>query len=94
MGSENGAKRLASDPIGVSRETKPRTISVNGESFMTTIDPTFLRQLGLDKGSQVYHSLHVAPHPVVVELPALIVQPVEVIQSAEKSNGKNTTGVK
>lgn len=72
---------LADDPIGVDRETTPRYIQFNGNSFTTTIDPSWLRQLNIqDKGEPVYHSLSLGSTAVIVQKPAIIIQPARVIE--------------
>lgn len=74
------AKFLANDPMGVDREPTPRTILFNGTSYRTTIDPTWLRQLGVkDRGEEAYHSLSLGTVPVIVTEPAIIIQPVRAM---------------
>ena len=77
---------LRDGSIGVSTENTPRSVQQNGErSRKVTINPDWLEQLELDEpGSQTVHSLSLGIKPVIVQNPAVIVQPARVIQEGEE----------
>lgn len=80
--SRSDAVLLRDDSIGVSTETKPRKVQVNGDgqSYEVTVNRDWLQQLNLaDRGSQTVHSLSLGLKPVVVQHPAIIIQPASVL---------------
>lgn len=74
------------DSIGVSTETKTRKVQMNGsESCEVTINADWLKQLNLhSQGSQTVHSLSLGRKPVIVQNPAIIIQPASVIGEGEE----------
>lgn len=74
---------LRDDSLGVSTEKKPRKIQQNGksDSYSTTLPPKWLRQLGLDaQGELTLHSVSLGVRPVIVQNPAIIIQPASAIR--------------
>lgn len=73
---------LRDGAVGVATESQPRSIQKNGERshFFVSLNREWLSQLGLaEKGTPTLHSVSVGTLPVVVQKPAIIVQPAEVI---------------
>lgn len=70
---------LRDDSIGVSTETKTRKIQ-NGDSFRVTLNADWVDQLNLSsEGMQTVHSVSMGIKPVIVQHPAIIVQPASVL---------------
>jgi len=76
---------LTDGSIGVSTENTPRSVQQNGErSRKVTVNADWLEQLELNEpGSQTVHSLSMGIKPVIVQNPAIIVQPAEAIMDSE-----------
>lgn len=73
---------LRDDSIGVSTETKARKVQSNGESesCRITVNRDWLEQLNLaEQGSPTLHSVSLGLKPVVVQNPAIIVQPMAIV---------------
>lgn len=72
---------LKDGSIGVSTENKPRAVQSNGgNSRKITVNRDWLEQLELDdSGSQTVHSLSMGIKPVIVQNPAIIIQPASII---------------
>lgn len=78
-GIQAEAVLLRDDSVGVVTETKPRKVQVDG-SFYTTLNSDWLAQLNLgDQGAPTLHSLSLGIRPVIVQNPAIIVQPQSVL---------------
>jgi len=70
---------LADNTIGCSTETQPRSIQNGSRVYTVSLNQSYLSQLGLkEQGAGTLHAL--ATRPVVVEHPAIIIQPAEVIE--------------
>lgn len=70
---------LRDDSVGVATETKTRTIQ-NGDACRVTLNKNWVDQLNLaDDGAQTVHSVSMGIKPVVVQHPAIIVQPARII---------------
>jgi hypothetical protein len=70
---------LKDESMGVSTETKARKIQ-NGDSCRVTLNGDWVDQLNLSgEGSQTVHSLSMGIKPVIVQNPAIIVQPASII---------------
>lgn len=74
---------LRDDQIGVSTESRTRKIqNHNGEyeSYHISLNPAWLDQLGLAKqGEATVQSFSAGISPVIVQYPAIIVQPASVL---------------
>ncbi len=69
---------LADDSPGCATETRPRQIQNGSRVYYVSLNRDWLSQLGIgDQGSPTLHSF--ATRPVVVQEPALIIQPAEVV---------------
>ncbi len=67
---------LADDSPGCVLEVTPRHIQ-NGDVYWSSLNREWLSQLGLqDQGAPTVHAL--ATRPVVIQNPAIIIQPAEV----------------
>lgn len=77
---------LREDSVGVSTEDVPRSIQVNGEKYRkVTLNRDWLEQLNIaELGSQTVHSVSLAVNPVVVQHPAIIIQPASVIGEVDE----------
>lgn len=74
---------LRDDSIGVSTENKPRKVQMNGDgqSCEVTVNQDWLEQLNLaEQGSQTVHSLSLGMKPVIVQNPAIIIQPMSIME--------------
>lgn len=70
---------LRDDSLGVSTETKTRKIQ-NGDSCRVTLNTQWVDQLNLSSdGMQTVHSLSLGMKPVIVQNPAIIIQPASII---------------
>lgn len=70
---------LRDDSVGVSTETKTRKIQ-NGDSCRVTLNHNWVDQLNLaSEGMQTVHSVSLGIKPVVVQNPAIIIQPASII---------------
>lgn len=74
------------DSIGVSTENTPRKVQLNGnESCEVTLKSDWLKQLNLhSQGAQTVHSLSLGIKPVIVQNPAIIIQPASVIGEGDE----------
>lgn len=73
---------LRDDSLGVATENTPRTVQhKNGaDTALVTLNTDWLSQLNLaEKGSQTLHSVSHGHKPVIVQKPAIIIQPASVI---------------
>lgn len=73
---------LRDDSVGVSTENKPRKIQRNGSEgvYYSTISPDWLEQLNLAEQSEpTLHSLSLGIRPVIVQNPAIIIQPASIL---------------
>lgn len=74
---------LRDDSLGVSTETKTRIIQ-NGDSCRVTLNPQWVDQLNLSsEGMQTVHSLSMGMKPVIVQNPAIIIQPASIIDEVD-----------
>lgn len=77
---------LTEDSVGVTTEQRKRKIQANGDSFYTHISPSWLDQLNIaTQSAETMHSLSLGVKPVIIQQPAVIVQPAELL--IETSNG-------
>ena len=77
---------LRDDAVGVSLEKNPRKIQQNGhnEGFYCSINADWLKQLNLNEQSALtLHSFSVGANPVIVQNPAIIIQPMDVLPDSE-----------
>lgn len=73
---------LKDGSLGVATETKPRKVQRNGRDDTCTVslNRDWLELLNIaEQGSATMHSLSQAQKPVIVQHPAIIVQPAHVI---------------
>jgi hypothetical protein len=71
---------LRDGSVGVSTENTPRSVQSNGENGRkVTLNPAYTDQLDLEPGAATLHSLSVGVKPVLVQHPAIIVQPASVL---------------
>lgn len=73
---------LRDDSIGVATENTPRVVQhKNGaDTALVTLNTDWLAQLNLaEKGSQTLHSVSHGHKPVIVQNPAIIIQPASVL---------------
>lgn len=73
---------LQDGSLGVATETKPRKVQLNGRdnTCKVSLNRDWLEQLNIaEQGSPTMHSLSLARKPVVVQHPAVIVQPAAVL---------------
>ncbi|MFW5900410.1 MAG: hypothetical protein ACOCTH_01370 [Halodesulfurarchaeum sp.] len=69
---------LADDSTGVALETRPRHIQNGSRVYHVSLNRDWLSQLGICvQGAATLHSF--TTRPVVVQEPALIIQPAEVL---------------
>lgn len=74
---------LREDSVGVTTENEPRKIQLNGRAFYTTMSPSWLDQLNIaEKSAETLHSLTTGQQPVIVQHPAIIVQPKHILEEA------------
>ncbi|MFB6198027.1 MAG: hypothetical protein ABEI52_07145 [Halobacteriaceae archaeon] len=74
---------LRDDSIGVATENNPRKLQSNGNagSYYCTLNPDWLEQLQLaEQGEATLHSVSMGTYPVLVQNPAIIIQPASVIE--------------
>lgn len=88
---------LSDDSIGVSTESNPRKIQENyrQNGFYCSIDPDWLSDLNLAaQGEATVHSKSMGIKPVIVQHPAIIIQPASVLEQANNggSNGNSNGG--
>lgn len=76
---------LRDDELGISTESTPRAVQLNGEDYRKiTLNANWLEQLNISEpGSQTVHSLSVGRKPVVVQNPAIIIQPMAALEVDE-----------
>lgn len=75
---------LRDDSVGVATEHTARSIQENGRdrSFHVSLNPDWLEQLNLgQQGERTVHSMSLGQRPVVVQQPAIIVQPEAVLNA-------------
>jgi len=69
---------LADDSVGCSTEAQPRSIQNGSRVYSVSLNQGYLSQLGLkEQGAPTLHAI--ATRPVVVNHPAIIIQPAQVI---------------
>lgn len=77
--TQTEAVLLRDDSVGVSTETKTRKIQ-NGDACRVTLNQNWVDQLNLaSEGMQSVHSVSLGIKPVIVQHPAIIIQPVSVL---------------
>lgn len=78
------AVMLRDESVGVATEKKPRKIQLlngDGNSYYSSLNPGWLDQLDIKGQSEpTLHSLSMGVRPVVVQYPAIIIQPARVLQ--------------
>lgn len=76
---------LRDDAVGVSLEMKPRKVQKHRENgFYCSLKPEWLQQLNLDEQSALtLHSLSVGAKPVIVQNPAIIIQPADILPDSD-----------
>lgn len=77
--TQTEAVLLRDDSVGVSTENKTRKIQ-NGDSCRVTLNYNWVDQLNLaNEGMQTVHSVSLGIKPVIVQNPAIIIQPASII---------------
>lgn len=75
---------LRDDSLGVSTEETPRHIQERGDTdngYYCSVNHDWLEQLSLaEQGTPTLHSLSVAHYPVIVQNPAIIIQPADILE--------------
>lgn len=83
LNTRQKAVLLRDDSVGVSTESEPRNVQFNqgnGQSSSVTVNSDWLRQLNLDEEeNQTLHSVALGVKPVIVQNPAIIIQPAAVL---------------
>lgn len=75
---------LRGDQMGCETEDETRKIQPNGNSLFTSLQPRWLEQLNIcEAGALTKHSLSSGLRPVIVQQPAIIVQPAELVDGEE-----------
>ncbi|MFW5950256.1 MAG: hypothetical protein ACOCR6_02775 [archaeon] len=70
---------LSDDSPGCALESKRRRIQNGSEVYWVSLNRGWLSQLGIsEQGAPTLHSL--ATRPVIVQHPAIIIQPAEVVR--------------
>jgi hypothetical protein len=75
---------LRDDSMGVMLEHKPRKIQqLNDREFRCSVNPDWLEKLEMaQQGEPTVHSFSLGVFPVVVQNPAIIIQPASDIEDA------------
>jgi hypothetical protein len=82
----HNAVLLKDDSIGVSTEETPRKLQHrNGQTgYYVSLNPDWVDQLNLgDDHETTLHSVSVGVQPVIVQNPAIIIQPKHVLEDSE-----------
>jgi len=77
----DSAVPLTDDSPGCVLESTPRSVQngTNPPIYYVTLNPGWVSQLGIeDQGAATVHAL--ATRPVVVQNPAIVIQPAEVLE--------------
>lgn len=77
---------LKDGALGVATETKTRNVQCNGRdnTYKVTLNREWLEELNIaDQGVQTVHSKSSGLKPVLVQHPAIIVQPANIILEGE-----------
>lgn len=77
---------LRDDNVGVTTESIPRKIQRNGDGreFYSTLNRGWLEQLNIkDQSAPTLHSLSMGVKPVIVQHPAIIIQPSTVLEEVD-----------
>jgi len=83
---------LRDDSMGVSTEDNPRKIQSRTQNggFDCSFNPEWLEQLQLnDQGEPTVHSVSLGLKPVIVQNPAIIVQPYSVIEDSNEKESNS-----
>lgn len=78
---------LQDGSLGVATDNTPRNIQKNGRdnTYRVSLKADWLSQLNIDEqGSPTLHSLSLARKPVIVQHPAIIVQPAAVLSEVDE----------
>jgi len=89
-GLRRRAVLLRDDSMGVATENNPRKIQQRTENgYHCTVNGDWLEQLDLaDQGEATLHSVSMGIEPVIVQNPAIIIQPASVIQDSTNGDYK------
>lgn len=73
---------LRDDSMGVMLENKPRKIQQkNDREYRVSVSPDWLEKLEMDEqGHPTLHSFSLGVYPVIVQNPAIIIQPAGVLE--------------
>jgi hypothetical protein len=77
---------LRDESLGVTTETKARKVQHNGshDTYRVSLKRDWLEQLNIaEQGEATLHSLSMAKMPVLVQNPAIIVQPAWVLGDSD-----------
>ncbi|TQQ78590.1 hypothetical protein EGH24_13795 [Halonotius terrestris] len=77
---------LSDRSLGVATETKSRRVqSRDGrDAYRCSLNPEWLQQLNLgEQGAETVHSMSLGMKPVIVQQPAIIVQPMSVLEVSD-----------
>ena len=80
--TRNNAVLLRDDSMGVFTESTPRKIQQKeGREFYCSVNPDWLEQLEMgDQGYPTLHSFSLGVYPVIVQNPAIIIQPADILE--------------
>jgi len=73
--------------MGVATESKPRKVQLRNDqdTYTVTLNADWLSQLGMDEQSEpTVHSMSIGMHPVIVQNPAIIIQPMTVLEDDDE----------
>lgn len=77
---------LRDDSVGVATETTPRKLQgrVDNSGFICSLNPDWLAQINLaEDKAPTAHSVSLGVKPVIVQNPAIIIQPPSVIDGGD-----------
>lgn len=83
-GIRRNAVLLRDDQLGVATENKPRKIQSRAHNggYDVSINADWLEQLNMgEQGEPTVHSLSLGIKPVIVQNPAIIIQPIDVLEN-------------
>lgn len=78
---QSNAVLLRDDSMGVMLENKPRKIQqLDEREYRVSVSPDWLEKLEMDsQGHPTVHSFSLGVYPVIVQNPAIIIQPTGVL---------------
>ncbi len=81
----SNAVLLRNNEIGVSLETNPRSIQRHQHNgYYCSLNPDWLETLNIaEQSAQTLHSFSVGAKPVIVQQPAIIIQPADLLTDTD-----------